>query len=205
MMDTGIAEICATNLLNTCTLYAYRYKCGTQKQGWYTNNITVDAFHALSFNIGSGQHRPKEGSILIGLVDSRVISIQRPIQSTLLRAAERHLYDGIYLLGIAWFELKARKTVDASLRRQDWFFDWLVQNKLRISKQRMNREVSHYVVTAHPPNGILHTVKCNFLAEDSEVSKGIHRTASYRIVFSYIHPFKTHVHWYTSIICFRIL
>jgi len=32
----------------------------------------------------------------------------------------------------------------------------------------MNREVSHYVVTAHPPNGILHTVKCNFLAEDSE-------------------------------------
>lgn len=33
----------------------------------------------------------------------------------------------------------------------------------------MNREVSHYVVTAHPPGGVLHTVKCNFLAEDSEV------------------------------------
>jgi len=32
----------------------------------------------------------------------------------------------------------------------------------------MNREVSHYVVTAHPPGGVLHTVKCNFLAEDSE-------------------------------------
>ncbi len=34
----------------------------------------------------------------------------------------------------------------------------------------MNREVSHYVVTAHPPGGVLHTVKCNFLAADSEVS-----------------------------------
>jgi hypothetical protein len=34
----------------------------------------------------------------------------------------------------------------------------------------MSREVSHYVVTAHPPGGVLHTVKCNFLAEDSEVS-----------------------------------
>jgi hypothetical protein len=33
----------------------------------------------------------------------------------------------------------------------------------------MNREVSHYVVTAHPPGGVLHTVKCNFLAKDSEV------------------------------------
>mmetsp|Transcript_10401 Transcript_10401/g.26164 ORF Transcript_10401/g.26164 Transcript_10401/m.26164 type:complete len:1472 (+) Transcript_10401:265-4680(+) len=32
----------------------------------------------------------------------------------------------------------------------------------------MNREVSHYVVTAHPPGGVLHTVKCNFLAADSE-------------------------------------
>jgi hypothetical protein len=34
----------------------------------------------------------------------------------------------------------------------------------------MSREVSHYVVTAHPPGGVLHTVKCNFVAEDSEVS-----------------------------------
>ena len=34
----------------------------------------------------------------------------------------------------------------------------------------MSREASHYVVTAHPPNGVLHTVKCNFLAADSEVS-----------------------------------
>ena len=33
----------------------------------------------------------------------------------------------------------------------------------------MSREVSHYVVTAHPPGGVLHTVKCNFLAPDSEV------------------------------------
>ena len=33
----------------------------------------------------------------------------------------------------------------------------------------MNREVSHYVVTAHPPGGVLHTVKCNFLDKDSEV------------------------------------
>ncbi|KAG7357385.1 mono-functional DNA-alkylating methyl methanesulfonate [Nitzschia inconspicua] len=32
----------------------------------------------------------------------------------------------------------------------------------------MNREVSHYVVTAHPPGGVLHSVKCNFLAKDSE-------------------------------------
>ena len=32
-----------------------------------------------------------------------------------------------------------------------------------------NREVSHYVVTAHPPGGVLHTVKCNFLEKDSEV------------------------------------
>jgi len=32
----------------------------------------------------------------------------------------------------------------------------------------MSREVSHYVVTAHPPGGVLHTVKCNFLAADSE-------------------------------------
>lgn len=32
-----------------------------------------------------------------------------------------------------------------------------------------NREVSHYVVTAHPPGGVLHTVKCNFLNPDSEV------------------------------------
>lgn len=33
----------------------------------------------------------------------------------------------------------------------------------------MNREVSHYVVTAHPSGGVLHSVKCNFLARDSEV------------------------------------
>eukprot|EP00934_Nitzschia_sp_Nitz4_P007930 Nitzschia sp. Nitz4//scaffold17_size182527//65374//69935//NITZ4_001847-RA/size182527-processed-gene-0.49-mRNA-1//-1//CDS//3329539319//7920//frame0 len=31
-----------------------------------------------------------------------------------------------------------------------------------------NREVSHYVVTAHPPGSVLHTVKCNFLSPDSE-------------------------------------
>lgn len=34
----------------------------------------------------------------------------------------------------------------------------------------MNREASHYVVTAHPPGGVLQSVKCNFLAKDSEVS-----------------------------------
>mmetsp|Transcript_44638 Transcript_44638/g.108270 ORF Transcript_44638/g.108270 Transcript_44638/m.108270 type:complete len:518 (+) Transcript_44638:61-1614(+) len=32
----------------------------------------------------------------------------------------------------------------------------------------MNLETSHYVVTAHPPGGVLHTVKCNFLSADSE-------------------------------------
>lgn len=32
----------------------------------------------------------------------------------------------------------------------------------------MNREVCHYVVTAHPPGGVLYTCKCNFLDEDSE-------------------------------------
>eukprot|EP00980_Cylindrotheca_fusiformis_P029024 scaffold22701_cov123-Cylindrotheca_fusiformis.AAC.3 len=32
----------------------------------------------------------------------------------------------------------------------------------------MSREVSHYVVTAHPPGGVLHTVKCNFLSSDTE-------------------------------------
>ena len=42
----------------------------------------------------------------------------------------------------------------------------------------MSREISHYVVTAHPPGGVLHTVKCNFLAEDSEV-----RTALRCIIF----------------------
>jgi hypothetical protein len=34
-----------------------------------------------------------------------------------------------------------------------------------------SREVSHYVVTAHPPGGILNSVKCNFLAPDSEVRR----------------------------------
>lgn len=34
----------------------------------------------------------------------------------------------------------------------------------------MDREVSHYVVTAHPPGGVLHTVKCNFMSPDREVS-----------------------------------
>ncbi|KAL3933161.1 MAG: hypothetical protein SGBAC_010515, partial [Bacillariaceae sp.] len=32
----------------------------------------------------------------------------------------------------------------------------------------MDREVSHYVVTAHPPGGVLHTVKCNFMSPDRE-------------------------------------
>ncbi|CAJ1931101.1 unnamed protein product [Cylindrotheca closterium] len=32
----------------------------------------------------------------------------------------------------------------------------------------MDREVSHYVVTAHPPGGVLHTVKCNFMSSDRE-------------------------------------
>jgi hypothetical protein len=36
-------------------------------------------------------------------------------------------------------------------------------------QSKMSREVSHYVVTAHPPGGVLHTVKCNFLSSDSEV------------------------------------
>ena len=36
----------------------------------------------------------------------------------------------------------------------------------------MDREVSHYVVTAHPAGGALHSVKCNFLAPDSEVKHG---------------------------------
>jgi hypothetical protein len=46
-------------------------------------------------------------------------------------------------------------------------------NSLYIHQQlaaMSSREVSHYVVTAHPPGGVLHTVKCNFLSKDSEVS-----------------------------------
>lgn len=34
-----------------------------------------------------------------------------------------------------------------------------------------SREVSHYVVTAHPPGAVHFAVKCNFLAPDSEVRR----------------------------------
>ena len=33
----------------------------------------------------------------------------------------------------------------------------------------MNKEIAHYVVTAHPPGGVLLTAKCNFLSEHSTV------------------------------------
>jgi hypothetical protein len=39
----------------------------------------------------------------------------------------------------------------------------------------MNKEVSHYVVTAHPPGSVLVTAKCNFLSPHSKVSKVIYK------------------------------
>lgn len=33
----------------------------------------------------------------------------------------------------------------------------------------MEKEFAHYVVTAHPPGGVLVSTKCNFLAPDSLV------------------------------------
>jgi len=41
------------------------------------------------------------------------------------------------------------------------------------SSSSMSREISHYVVTCHPPGAVLKTVKCNFLSKDSQVSLNV--------------------------------
>jgi len=38
-----------------------------------------------------------------------------------------------------------------------------------MSNSSSANEVSHYVVTAHPPGAVLRTAKCNFMAPDSLV------------------------------------
>ena len=50
----------------------------------------------------------------------------------------------------------------------------------------MSKEVSHYVVTAHPPGGVLHAVKCNFLAPDSEVRKKVKPQGDDGTIFFFI-------------------